>query len=277
MKDSYPDPPLHRPALTQRLANLVSANTAQRTTQALAGVIVGQMMPAGVVKGGTAMKLRLGQTGSRFSTDFDLARRGEYSDFLDDLDSKLAAGWAGFTGQAVRRPPPRPAGVPTSYVMQPLEIKLQYRGRSWLTILMEVGHDELDDTVDPPLRLTDELRNLVVALGLPAPQPIPVLAVEHQVAQKLHASSEPGSERAHDLVDLQLLAREPDFDPARTVDVCRRLFVFRKKHTWPPNITVNANWTTLYATAAEGLEVAPDVESAARWGNEFVAQLDRQR
>jgi len=114
------------------------------------------------------MKLRLGQTGSRFSTDFDLARRGEYSDFLDDLDSKLAAGWAGFTGQAVRRPPPRPAGVPTSYVMQPLEIKLQYRGRSWLTILMEVGHDELDDTVDSPLRLTDELRNLVVALGLPA-------------------------------------------------------------------------------------------------------------
>ncbi len=60
------------------------------------------MMPAGVVKGGTAMKLRLGQTGSRFSTDFDLARRGEYSDFLEDLDSKLSAGWEGFTGREWR-------------------------------------------------------------------------------------------------------------------------------------------------------------------------------
>lgn len=33
---------------------------------------------------------------------------------------------------------------------------------------------------------------------------MPVGAVEHQIAQKLHAASAPGSSRAHDLVDLQL-------------------------------------------------------------------------
>jgi hypothetical protein len=41
-----------------------------------------------------------------------------------------------------------------------------------------------------------------------------------QVAQKLHACTAPGSERAHDLVDLQLL--EPDADDAAVAEATQR-------------------------------------------------------
>jgi len=42
---------------------------ARRIQRAVANTIVGQMLPPGVVKGGTAMKLRLGEAGSRFTPD----------------------------------------------------------------------------------------------------------------------------------------------------------------------------------------------------------------
>ena len=41
-------------------------------------------------------------------------------------------------------------------------------------------------------------------LGFPEPGPVPCMRLEHQIAQKLHAASSPGSNRAHDLIDLQI-------------------------------------------------------------------------
>jgi len=37
-----------------------------------------------------------------------------------------------------------------------IDLKLEYRGRSWLTVPMEIGHDELGDTETPELRLADD-------------------------------------------------------------------------------------------------------------------------
>ena len=41
----------------------------------IANAIVGQMLPEGVVKGGSSLKLRYGEAASRFTKDFDAARR----------------------------------------------------------------------------------------------------------------------------------------------------------------------------------------------------------
>lgn len=243
--------------------------------RALAGVVVGQMMPEGAVKGGTAMKLRLGEDRSRFTPDFDVARRETFDEFTAALGARLAAGWEGFTGRVVTsRSVSKPPGVPGDYIMKAIDLKLEYRGRSWLTVPMEIGHDELGDTETPELRLADDLRDLVVSLGFPAPNPIAVIGIEHQIAQKLHACSEPGSERAHDLVDLQLLDREFDIDQQKTGDVCRRLFVFRKNHSWPPTVEAGAGWDSLYPAAAEGLDVLTDVNQAVLWTNQLIADLD---
>ena len=114
----------------------------------------------------------------------------------------------------------------------------------------------------------------MVNLGFPVPNPVAVLAIEHQIAQKLNACSEPGSERAHDLVDLQLLDRGFDIDRQKTADVCRRLFVFRKNHSWPPTVEAGVGLDSLYPAAAEGLDVLPDVNQAVLWTNQLISDLD---
>lgn len=93
--------------------------TAARLERAVLNTVISQMVPTGVVKGGTAMKLRIGEFGSRFTPDFDAARpRG--LGLVDDIDrfaDRLAEGWGGFTGTIEKLDPPEPEGVPGDYVM----------------------------------------------------------------------------------------------------------------------------------------------------------------
>jgi len=58
----------------------------------------------------------------------------------------LIGGWNGFTGRVVRKEPAKPHGVPGEYIMQPFEVKLAHKGKSWITVPLEVGHDEIGDT-----------------------------------------------------------------------------------------------------------------------------------
>ena len=100
--------------------------------------------------------------------------------------------------------------------MQPFDVKLSYASQSYLTVQLELGHDEVGSTKEPRLALDAGIADVIERLGFPAPAPVPVLAVGHQIAQKLHACTTPnrtgGNERADDLVDLQILvaADPPD-------------------------------------------------------------------
>lgn len=96
--------------------------------------------------------------------------------------------------------------------MQPFNVTLDYRGRPWCTVKFELGHNELGDADQPEYQLSNGLAGLFTEVGLEEPKPVPVMRADHQVAQKLHAVSNPGSERAKDLVDLQLLDRGEDLD-----------------------------------------------------------------
>lgn len=266
-------PPVNLTALSQRIRNLAGAGQAEfRLRRAVANVVVGQMLPAGAVKGGAAIKIRLGDAGSRFTADLDVARSGNLAVFVEELQQGLRAGWAGFTGRVVEVTPAAPVGIPPAYVMRPYQVKLDYRGRSWLTVPLEVGHDEIGDTESPDLAIAEDLLETFAQLSLPEPGPIAVLPIDHQIAQKLHACSAPDSQRAHDLVDLQLLATGLD---RRAVGlVVRRLFRSRGAHPWPPVVMAHADWPALYVEAAEGLDVIGDVDGAVRWVNELIAEID---
>src|SRR5690606_19247418 len=113
--------------------------------RAVANTVVWQMLPPGVVKGGTAMKLRIGEASSRFTPDLDAARAAGLSldDYLDQLSDLLVGGWGGFTGTLTVLDPPEPEGVPDDYIMQPFRIALAYQSRHWLTVPFELGHDEI--------------------------------------------------------------------------------------------------------------------------------------
>ncbi len=271
---TYPTPPPNLRSLEQRIRNLEAGDASSLRRQVtMAMVVVGQLLPEGAVKGGTAMALRYGRASSRFTQDLDAARVHPLTDFLDDFEAALNEGWAGFTGRIVDRKPPRPPGIPPAYVMQPFDVKLDYLGRPWRTVKFELGHNEIDDAVGPELRIAPDLVELFTDLGLPAPGPIPVMRADHQVAQKLHAVSEPGSERVRDLVDLQLLEKGEHLDLTQIKVTCLRLFAYRRRHAWPPIVEVDAEWGDLYEAAIEGVDVLPDIEAAVARVNELIGRI----
>lgn len=275
-------PPPNLNSLTARIRNAATADgrVTRRLELIVADTAVGQMLPPGVVKGGAAMQIRLGDAESRATRDLDAARAAELSldTYLEQLDERLAAGWAGFTGTVRDAEGPSPVDVPPEYVMRPFLIRLSYRDRFWFNVPFELGRDEVGSTAVPELRMSASITDLFARLGLPAPEPIPLLPVDHQMAQKLHACTwldrNRENDRAHDLVDLQILVREEAPDLALVRTTARRLFESRRAQSWPPTVSAHARWDTLYAAAAEGLDVIPTVGEAVGWTNSLIASVD---
>ena len=266
--------------LERRMSAYADATEQQagRVRVTIGQVVVAQLLPGALVKGGSGMKIRLGLGFSRDSKDLDVAWRDSHDAFANSLRASLESGWGPFNGLLVAKAPRPRDGTPTSYVMQPYVVKLAAYGRPFSSVVLEVGYDELGATTDGSreLLLPDQLVDLFTALGLPRPQPVPILAVHHQIAQKIHACTEPGSERAHDLVDLQLLWPTEEDDVELVSVTTERLFMFRRTHPFPGTCTVGPDWPTAYVEAATGLDVIDQVELAAAWLNERLTDLARR-
>lgn len=244
-----------------------------RVRRVLANAVVGLLLPDGVLKGGSAIKLRYGDAATRFTRDLDAARTLPEGEFEEALRAALAAGWRGFTGRLVRGRKAAPRDVPDRYVMQPYDVKLDYNGKPWLTVSLEVGHDEIGDADRSEPALAPDVADLFVRLGFPAPEPLPLMPLSYQIAQKLHAVTAPRSRRAHDLVDLQLVvARDPPDLPAlrRT---CERLFAYRKRQPWPPVLEPDGDWEELYAERRGNLPVLSTAAAAIAWTNDLISRI----
>lgn len=250
--------------------------TVKRTQSLVGNVVVAQVLPDAAVKGGTGLKLRFGERLTRDTPDLDAAFRGDRERFLADFTANLTTGWGGFTGRCIpgdqRAPGDLLDRVGAAYVMQPIAVKLSYMGKPFMTVDLELGHDELEATTREPdeLELSDEVRDLFAELGLPAPAPVRVLPLHHQISQKIHACSEPGSARAHDLVDLQLM--RPHADQRKVAETCVRLFAYRGSHAWPPQVVASDGWSVRYDDAAEGLDVLA-LGDAVAWVNAWIEDL----
>ena len=97
------------------------------------------------------------------------------------------------------------------------------------------------------------------------------------IVSRLHAASSPGSERAHDLIDLQIAISNEEIDYLKTREVCIRLFTYRAEQEWPPMISKGVGWDSLYFSQAEGLNVLPTVDDAVAWANDLIAKIDSAR
>lgn len=248
-----------------------------RLARAMADVIVGQMLPDGVVKGGSSLMFRYGGAVTRYTKDVDTARLVELEAYLESLRLKLAEGWNGFTGKIVDVEPPSPPNVPKPYLMMPYDIKLQYLGKSWMTVRIEVGHNEIGDADAFETMLPDDIAAAFVDLGFPKPNEIPVMKLSYQVAQKLHAVSGINSDRAHDLIDLQLIDKYSILDLVDVRSKCERLFKYRCEQAWPPVIIKGDRWSSVYNEAYTTLRkpeiVFSAVDDAIEWVNEFVNRI----
>ena len=77
-------------------------------------------------------------------------------------------------------------------------------------------------------------------------------------------ASNPDSERAHDLIDLQIAVAGGSVDLARAREVCIRLFDYRREQARPPVISKGAGQDELYASQAK----------AVKWANALVTKID---
>lgn len=246
-----------------------------RNRAVIANAVIGQMLPNAVIKGGSSLKIRFGDASTRATSDLDVARSVDSDNFAESFAQRLAEGWEGFTGRLVERPKAKPKGVPECYVMQPYEVKLSYSGSPWCTVIFEVGHNEVGDADEAEYVLPRDASKMLVSMGFPELAPVALMPLHYQIAQKLHGASEPASQRAHDLVDLQVMARSESIDMALVKATCERLFAYRQMQPWPTPIVVNDGWYTIYAEAAQGLDVISDVRDAVEWVNRFIAEIEK--
>lgn len=247
------------------------ADSYMRLRTLLANAVVAQMLPDGVIKGGSAIKMRLGSASTRYTTDLDTATGSDPDLYAARLAESFAAGWEGFGGRVVAREPARHADVPEGYLMRLFDVKLSYLGKPWCTVPLEVGFDEIGDANRADRVSQDEAAEAFAALGFPAPGDVALMELEYQVAQKLHGLTG-GGDRVRDLVDLQLIVSGLDLVAVRRV--CVRLFAYRKKQEWPPVVTAREGWDGLYAAQAMGLPVISELDGAVVWANKLVSSID---
>ena len=160
--------------------------------------------------------------------------------------------------------------------MQPLDIKLAYKNQPWCTVRLEVSHNELGDADEVECReLPQSVVEIFETLGFSRPNAIPLMPLPFQIAQKLHGVTSAGSDRVRDLIDLQLIVAAFQIEMEKTADICRRLFAYRRRQPWPPQIIKGESWSSLYDEQRGKLSVLPTVDEAIAWANDLIAKIDQ--
>ena len=291
MSDSYASVPKSLRSLRDRLMHVSRRDGLAfgRLQQHIGVLVVSQFMasltdeagqPRILVKGGSALELRRGIALSRASRDLDAVTRHDIEIICQRLAELTSQGWEGFTAVLTE---PEVINVP-GLAVQPrrFTVKLKYQGAPFVSVPVEVSSveagntDEIDWAHSPALAL----------VGLPGSQPIPCMTVAWQIAQKLHAVTAflpEGrlNDRAHDLVDLQILEAliaDEQLHPVR--QACVEVFDVRAQQTWPPAVTVHTHWPLIYHQAlasVSSLGLAADVQTAAEVVTDFIQRVDRAR
>ena len=195
----------------------------------------------------------------------------------EQLADAGAVGWEGFTAQFT---PPAAFEVPgLSTPAQRFTAKLSYHGKPFASVPVEVSAVEAGNAERYDAVASDAL----ALVGLPPADAVPCMTLPWQVAQKLHACTDPVEEprtndRAHDLFDLLLIeALLVDEPLADTRAACLAVFRARRRQTWPPAIAPRRHWEPIYRRALEGLsalDLPPSAVEAAERVQAFVDRID---
>jgi len=86
------------------------------------------------------------------------------------------------------------------------------------------------------------------------------------------------NDRAHDLIDLQLINLHSTLDLAEVKATCERLFTYRREQAWPPKLVKGPNWSAVYKDARDTLRthssIFKTVDEAIRWTNDLIKKID---
>ena len=287
MTEPTVDPPSNLASLRARLRNHARdvRQVETRVQRRLAALVVNEIFltvdsgddgPPVLVKGGTAIDLRRGASPARLSKDWDAAVRGDLDQFVADARDALSRGWSGFTGRIVRESDIEVPGLTVK--PRRFEVKLDYRGKPFATVPVELSAAEANSGSEHDSLAPTEYS----ALGLEPRGPVYCLSLRYQIAQKIHACTDPldddrDNERARDVVDLQLLAllvNAGDLPQVRSA--CVEIFEGRGRHSWPPAVRSWPAWPALYGVAITTLgdDVRTDLTEALGWLTDFIHAID---
>ena len=219
------------------------------------------------IKGGVALEMRLRHL-ARATRDLDLILLADDGDPVEELAIALSKPYEGFSFRLRGEAEVMPNGACR------VEVSLDYVGKSWGTIQVDVSRKEGSRT---EVDMVEAIP--LVQFGLEGPDALPCLSLPHHVAQKIHGMTLPPppgrrNERFRDLVDL-LLLREwiTDFEAVQCA--CREVFEARGTHSWPPFFTPPDHWVERFAAMAEELPLdVTDLYQAAIEIRHFIVQID---
>jgi len=215
-----------------------------------------------LLKGGTYLQHRLSWTG-RPTKDVDGMVRGDIEEFLAVVDDALRLPWGPLT---LTRDPVEVINTPGKIVKpRRFDVLVSLKGQVWRRIQVEVSPDEAGASDGQDILTAPGLHYF----GLPSPDRLVGIAMRFQIAQKIHACTDPHeppelrNDRARDAVDLLLLrdlvATEQTPTLAELRQACVALFAARAAEAralgrpdrpWPPTAVALDHWSTDYATAA---------------------------
>lgn len=239
-----------------------------------------------LLKGGTLLQYRLNAT-ARTTKDVDGLVRGDMDAFFAVLEEVLDEPWGPLT---LRRGEVEVIDVPTKLIKpRRFDIILSLRGVTWRRIQFEVSPDEAGiggecELIEPPP---------LAGFGLPDPDVLVGIAMRFQIAQKLHAVSDPheppGSinDRARDVVDLLLLrdliaaTGMPTLAEVREAAVAvfearaaEAVKLERPTRNWPPTFVAYAHWKVDYIRAATSGGVGLSLEDAVGEVSAWIEKLN---
>ena len=263
-----------------RLGWLIASTVAIAAVQQAVGADGRQLF---LLKGGTLLQHRLNET-ARTTKDVDGLVRGDLNAFFAVLEDTLDRPWGPLT---LRRGEVGVIDVPTKIIRpRRFDIILELRGVTWRRIPFEVSPDEAGigdehETIEPPP---------LGGFGLPDAEPLVGISMRFQIAQKLHAVSDPHeppdsiNDRARDVVDLLLLRGLIEATGSPTLAEVRQagVAVFearaaeaaelgRPPRAWPPTIIAHDHWAADYANSSNVRQRRPE----PRRGHCGVERLDR--
>lgn len=227
--------------------------------------------PLFLLKGGTMLQYRLPGM-SRTTKDIDGLVRGDVEQFIVKLDATLAEPWGPLT--LVRGEVETIAVANRIIKPRRFDIVVTLNGVTWRRMQVEISRDEghagtMPESIPAPS---------LAGFGLPSPDHIVSLSMAYQIAQKIHACTDPHdppefvNDRARDVVDLLLLRDLIDATQHPTPSEVRAAVedVFTARATealaagaaprnWPARGAMYPHWRTSFASAAEsaGLDVTP--------------------
>ncbi|MDR3359363.1 MAG: nucleotidyl transferase AbiEii/AbiGii toxin family protein [Bifidobacteriaceae bacterium] len=242
-----------------------------------------------LLTGGTLLQHRLG-TAARATRDVGGLVRGDIEVFLARLDQVLKVLWGPLT---LRRGDIEVINTPAKTVKpRRFSVTLSLRGAVWRKVQVESSPDEGDagaaqDQVDaPPL----------AALGLPDAERLAGLKDRYQIAQKVHAATDPHeppaqiNDRARDVVDLCLLGdlaqRSGRPTNAEIAAAICDIFSFRAREAealgrsarrWPAQLIPYPHWADDYAAGAASARLCLALHEAVAEVNRWLDEIDAVR